>query len=86
MTRNQVNLTQPGAYAELQRIAARLGFLQTHGPRAGEGSVAKMMEAIARGELEIVSRDGGDTTGDTMTHKQRAGAGEAPSAPHQEAK
>lgn len=53
MTRNQVNLKQPGAYAELQRIAARLGYLQSAGPRAGEGSVTKMMEAVARGELEI---------------------------------
>lgn len=56
MTRNQVNLKAPGAYAELQRLAKSLGFVQTGGPRAGEGSVAKMMEAIARGELEVRSQ------------------------------
>lgn len=56
MTRNQVNLKAPGAYAELQRLAKSLGFVQTGGPRAGEGSVAKMMEAIARGELEVVKK------------------------------
>lgn len=61
MTRNQVNLTQPGAYTELQRIAVRLGYYQTHGPRAGEGSVTKMMEAVARGELEIIKSEPIDT-------------------------
>ena len=39
MARNQVNLTAPGAYAELQRIAARLGYVQKGGPQAGQGSV-----------------------------------------------
>ena len=50
----QVRLTRESADA-LRRLAADLGFVQTRGILAGElGSIAQMLEALARGELELV--------------------------------
>ena len=50
----QVRLTRESANT-LRRLAAELGFVQTRGIMAGElGSIAQMLEALARGELELV--------------------------------
>ena len=38
----------------LRAIAARLGYTALTGPFAGGGDAAAMLEAIARGELEVV--------------------------------
>lgn len=54
MKRSQINL-DPATYAKIAQVAAGLGFTQKGGPRSGEGSPVKMLEALARGELEIVS-------------------------------
>lgn len=53
MKRSQINL-DPATYAKIAQVAAGLGFTQKGGPRSGEGSPVKMLEALARGELEIV--------------------------------
>ena len=37
----------------LRHIAHRLGFILKSGTLAGEGDVPAMLEAVARGELEI---------------------------------
>lgn len=52
MTRAQINLT-PDTYAKVAEIAKALGYIQKGGPRSGEGSPVKMLEAVARGELII---------------------------------
>lgn len=50
----QVRLTRESADA-LRRLAGELGFVQTRGILAGElGSIAQMLEAVARGELNVV--------------------------------
>lgn len=42
----------------LRRLAAELGYVQTRGIMAGElGSIAQMLEAVARGDLRIVRSD-----------------------------
>lgn len=46
--KKQIN-TDPTTYAALVALAAGLGYLQQGGPRSGEGSPVKLLEAIARG-------------------------------------
>jgi len=49
----QVRLERETAHT-LRRLAAELGYVQTRGIMAGElGSIAQMLEAVARGELVI---------------------------------
>lgn len=55
MPRSQINI-DPEIYAKIAEIAKALGYVQKGGPRSGEGSPVKMLEAIARGEL-IVEKD-----------------------------
>lgn len=44
----------PGQSEQLQAIAAALGLLQTRGVGAGTvGSIAQLMQAIARGDLRV---------------------------------
>lgn len=46
---------------KLRRLAAELGYLQTRGIMAGElGSVAQMFDAVARGELTVISVTNGN--------------------------
>lgn len=62
MTRAQINLT-PETYAKIAAVAKDLGYTQKGGPRSGEGSPVKLLEAIARGDLIIAQR--GDERGKT---------------------
>jgi hypothetical protein len=63
MTRTQIN-TDPATYAALAALALRLGYTQTRGPRVGEGSPVKLLEAIAQGELQVAkTRDSGASSG-----------------------
>lgn len=57
MPRIQINLNDAVAYGELQRMAYELGYIQRGGPRSGDGSVVKMLQAVARGELIICPVD-----------------------------
>lgn len=41
---------------ELKRIAAELGFVQTRGQHRGEGSIRRLMEAIANGDIYVVPK------------------------------
>ena len=45
----------------LKVIAASLGFVQTRGPHRGEGSIRRLLDAIAAGEVEIHSGKGGNS-------------------------
>lgn len=38
----------------IKQIAAELGLVQTRGPHRGEGSVRRLMEAIAEGDVYVV--------------------------------
>lgn len=38
----------------IKRIAAELGFVQTRGQHRGEGSIRRLMEAIADGDVYVV--------------------------------
>ena len=38
----------------IKQIAAELGLVQTRGPHRGEGSVRRLMEAIAAGHVYVV--------------------------------
>ena len=38
----------------IKRIAAELGFVQTRGRHRGEGSIRRLMEAIADGDVYVV--------------------------------
>lgn len=38
----------------LKQIAAELGLVQTRGPQRGEGSVRRLLEAIAAGDIYVV--------------------------------
>ena len=42
----------------LKRIAAELGLVQTRGQHRGEGSVRRLMEAIANGDIYVVPKQG----------------------------
>lgn len=47
----------PGQYEHIQRIALDLGFVQSRGVGAGKvGSMAQLMQAIARGEIEVIRK------------------------------
>jgi len=39
----------------LRELAARLGYIARDGRFAGEGSINKMMQAIARGDLQVTT-------------------------------
>jgi hypothetical protein len=39
----------------LKQIAAELGLVQTRGPQRGEGSIRRLLEAIAAGDIYVVS-------------------------------
>ena len=41
---------------ELKRIAAELGLVQTRGQHRGEGSIRRLMEAIANGDIYVVAK------------------------------
>lgn len=45
--------TQLSDLATLKRVAARAGFLQTRGPGKGQGSIRRLLEAIAAGEVNL---------------------------------
>jgi hypothetical protein len=55
--------------AALKELAAALGFTQTRGQHRGEGSIRRLLEAIADGEVHVVpSREtrGADPSLDIM--------------------
>lgn len=54
-TRKQIN-TDAETYAMLAAFARELGYLQHGGPRSGEGSPVKLLEAIARGDVVLMKR------------------------------
>lgn len=44
----------PGQYEAIQEIAAKLGYIQTRGVGTGKtGSMAQLMQAIAKGEIRV---------------------------------
>ena len=47
--------TQVSNLAALKRAAHRLGYVQTRGPQRGQGSIRALLEAIANGEITLVS-------------------------------
>lgn len=52
--KTSVDLT-PGQIETLQKIAAKYGYLQSRGPGTGKiGSVSQLLQAVARGDAEIV--------------------------------
>lgn len=47
----------PGQLEEIQKIALDLGFTQTRGVGIGKvGSMAQLMQAIARGEVKVTKK------------------------------
>ena len=48
----------PDEVKQVQIAAAKLGYKQTQGGGAGLGSMAKLMRAIASGEVEVIARRG----------------------------
>lgn len=42
--------------AELNRIAAQLGYVANRGPTKGQGNAAALLVAIARGEVEVIKK------------------------------
>ncbi len=46
--------TQLSEPEQLKRIAASLGYKQTRGPDAGEGSIRQLLEAITAGEAMVI--------------------------------
>lgn len=47
MTKSQIGVER-GHYNALRQLAERLGYIQPRGQRAGDGSPAQLVEAIAR--------------------------------------
>ena len=47
----QINVNR-AVYDRLQQAAYRLGFLQSHGQRVGEGSVVKLLGALVASEID----------------------------------
>lgn len=45
-----------GDLVKLQQIAARLGYISTRGPATGQGSLSRLLQAIAKGEIVIQSQ------------------------------
>lgn len=42
--------------AELNRLAAHLGYVAKRGPTVGQGNAAALLVAIAKGEVEVSKR------------------------------
>ena len=61
----------------LKRIAAELGFVQTRGRRRGEGSIRRLLEAIAEGDVYVTpaqeNRAGKDQVEEAVQAMARAG-------------
>lgn len=62
MQMKQTNRTSvellPGQLEAIQRIAFNLGYIQTRGVGKGKvGSMAQLIQAIARGEVEVIKND-----------------------------
>lgn len=57
----------------LRAIAARLGYTALTGPFAGGGDAAAMLEAIVRGELEVVRQITSHTSAHTPPDASAAG-------------
>lgn len=56
LTRKRVLIeVNPGDKEKLQEIAFNLGCVQTRGSQKGKGSISCLMQAIAKGEVEIIS-------------------------------
>lgn len=53
MTRTTTIRATKATTGALRNIAARLGYVARTGPFAGGGDVAKMLEAVARGDLTL---------------------------------
>jgi len=51
--------TQLSKPERLKRIAASLGYRQTRGPDAGEGSIRQLLEAITAGEAVVIVKPEG---------------------------
>lgn len=48
----------PGQAEAIQRIALDFGYVQTRGVGAGKvGSMAQLMQAIAKGEVKVIKDD-----------------------------
>lgn len=72
--KTQIRLTRETADT-LRRLAADLGYVQTRGIMAGElGSVAQMFDAVARGELNIVSNRHNSALDSAATPTERSGS------------
>lgn len=72
MKRSQINL-KPDVYAAIAKIAATLGYVQRGGPRAGEGSPVKLLEALSVGNLEVRSAVRSEPSTPVSTGQNRSG-------------
>lgn len=56
-TQHKIEL-EPGQFETLQSLAKELGYIQSRGLQAGKaGSVSALMQAIAAGEVIVMSKD-----------------------------
>jgi hypothetical protein len=54
LTRKRTTIElNPGDKESLQNLARHLGYIQKGGIEKGQGSLSALMQAIARGEIEI---------------------------------